>query len=82
MIYKVFAAKRKPILPSIISSNQTAYMENRCISDRGRFISDTVEVCSKENNPRYFITMNFEKAFDSLDYDFLLFASKKFDFDD
>ena len=29
MISKAFAAKLKPILPSVISSNQTAYVEKK-----------------------------------------------------
>ena len=64
-ISKAFAAKRKPILPSIISSNQTAYVEKRCISESGRLISDTMEICGKENIPCYLVTIDLEKAFDS-----------------
>ena len=62
---KAFAAKLKPILPSIISSNQTAYVEKRCISESGRLASDTMEICGKENIPCYLVTIDLEKAFDS-----------------
>ena len=65
IISKAFAIKRKPILHSIISSNQTAYVENRCISESGRLISDIIEICGKENIPGYLVTMDLEKAFDS-----------------
>ena len=65
IISKAFAAKLKPILPSIISSNQTAYVEKRCISESGRLISDTMEICGKENIPCYLVTIDLEKAFDS-----------------
>ena len=82
IISKAFAIKRKPILHSIISSNQTAYVENRCISESGRLISDIIEICGKENIPGYLVTMDLEKAFDSLDHDFLLCVLKKFGFGD
>ena len=82
ILSKAFAAKLKPILPSIISSNQTAYVEKRCISESGRLISDIIEVCGKENIPGYLVTMDLEKAFDSLDHDFLLCVLKKFGFGD
>ena len=82
IISKAFAIKRKPILHSIISSNQTAYVENRCISESGRLISDIIEICGKENIPGYLVTMDLEKAFDSLDHDFLLCGLKKFGFGD
>ena len=82
IISKTFAAKLKPILPSTISSNQTVHVENRCISESDRLISDIIEICSKENTPGYLVTMDLEKAFDSLDHDFLLCALKKFGFGD
>ena len=47
-------------------------MENRCISEGGRLISDIIEIYGKENIPGYLVTIDLEKAFDSLDQDFLL----------
>ena len=82
IISRAFTAKRKPILPYVISSNQTAYVEKRCISEKGRLISDINEICSKENIPRFLVTIDLEKAFDNLDHDFLLCALKKFGFGD
>ena len=82
IISKAFAAKPKPILPSIISSNQTAYVDNRCISDSGRLISDIMEICGKKHIPGYLVTMDLEKAFNYLDHDFLLCSLKKCRFGD
>ena len=70
------AAKRKPILPSIISSNQTAYVEKWCISESGRLISDIIKIWGNENIPGFLVTMDLEKAFDSLEQDFLSCALK------
>ena len=36
ILSKTFAGKRKPILPSIISSNQTGFVEKRSNSKNGR----------------------------------------------
>ena len=74
ILSKAFAAKLKPILPSIISSNQTAYIETRCINESGRLVSDIIEI---SNIPGFLVTMNLEKAFDSLDHAFLLSVLKK-----
>ena len=49
IISKALAAKLKKVLPTIISSNQTAYVNKRCISESGRLISDIIEVCEKQN---------------------------------
>ena len=47
IISKALSAKLKKDLPTIISSNQTAYFNKRCISESGRLISDITEVCEK-----------------------------------
>ena len=82
MISNVFAAKLKHISPFIILSNQTAYVEERCISKKGRLISNIMEVSGKENIPGYLVTIDLEKAFDSLEQDFILCVLKKFGFGD
>ena len=82
ILSKAFAAKPKRTLPSIISSNQTAYVERRCISESGRLISDIIEIYGKENIPGFLVTMDLEKVFDSLDNGFVLCVLKKFGFGD
>ena len=72
----------KPILPSLISSNWTAYVEKRCINESGRLISHIIETCSNENIPRFLVTMDLEKDFNSLDHDFSLCVLKKIGFGD
>ena len=76
MLSKALAAKHKSILPSIISSDQTAYVEKRCVSESGRFISDIVEICGNENIPGFLVTMDLEKAFDSMDHEFIMCFEK------
>ena len=80
ILSKSLAEKLKNVLPELISSNQTAYVKNRCISESGRLISDVIEMCDILDISGYLVTMDIEKAFDSLDHDFLLFALKKFGF--
>ena len=82
IISEVFAGKPKHILPSIISSNQIAYVEKRCISKKGRLIFHIMGVSGKESIPGYLVTMDLEKAFDSLDQDFIICVLKKFSFGD
>ena len=60
----------KNVLPELISSNQTAYNKNRCISENGRLISDVIEMGHILDIPGYLVTMGIEKAFVSLDHDF------------
>ena len=48
----------KNVLPELISSNETAYVKNRCISGSGRLISDVIEMCDILDIPCYLVTMN------------------------
>ena len=50
------------------------------MSKSGRLISDIIEVCKKQNIGGYLVKMDIEKAFDSLDDDFLVNVLNKFSF--
>ena len=53
ILLKAFLVKFKPILPSIISSNQIVYAEKWCISESGRLISDIIELCGNKDIPGF-----------------------------
>ena len=76
ILSKAFEGKLIPILPSIISSNQTAYVEKQPISESGGSISDINEICSNENIQGFLVNMDLEKAFDFLDHDFFMSFEK------
>ena len=68
------------MLPSIISSEQTAYIEKRYIGESGILISDILSVTNNLKIKSYLVTMNTEKAFDSLHHSFLISVLKKIEF--
>ena len=81
ILFQPLAENVKHVAPElIISSNQTAYVKNRCISESGKLISDVIEICNILDIPGYLVTMDIEAAFDFLDHDFLLSVLKKFGF--
>ena len=77
---KSLEEKLKHVFPELISSNQTTYVKNRCISESGRLISDEIDMCDILDIPGYLVILDIEKAFDSLDHDFLLSVLKIFGF--
>ena len=68
------------MLPSIIPSEQTAYIKKRLIGESGRLISDILSVTNNLKIKSYLATMDIKKAFDSLDHSFLISVLKQFGF--
>ena len=69
---KALSEKLKEVLPDLISSQQTAYVKNRHIGESGRLISDIIEITKIRKIGGFLVTMDIEKAFDSLDHNFLI----------
>ena len=46
IISKVFSTIVKNVLPFSISSNKTAYVENRFIRESGRVVSDILDIAN------------------------------------
>ena len=80
IISKVLSTRIKGVLPYLISSNQTAYVKNRFISESGRLISDILEIAKKLAVEGFLVIIDIEKAFDSVNHCFLLQILKKFGF--
>ena len=77
---KALANRLKKVLSSIVGANQTAYVEGRFIGEATRLISDILDVTKECNIPGYMVMMDVEKAFDSMDHEFLLDALKVYGF--
>ena len=80
ILSKAISNKLKTVLPTLISSQQTAYVKNRFIGESGRLISDIIEISGCFNITGFLVTMDIEKAFDSLDQSFLISVLKTFGF--
>ena len=80
IVSKSLASRFLPVLPSIISSDQTAYVKGRYIGESIRLISDILGISNKLNIPGYMLTVDLQKAFDSIDHVFLVACLEKFGF--
>ena len=66
---KVIASRLKNVLPNIIHYNQTGFIKDRYIGETVRSIFDIMEFTLKENIPGIMIFLDFQKAFDNVEWD-------------
>ena len=62
LISKALSERLKNVLPDKISEKQTAYVNNRFISEGGRLINDLLEVCDTFNKKGYLVTIDIGKS--------------------
>lgn len=74
------AQRLKNVLPKIIHSDQKGYVKNRYIGFNVRQIQDVIDYCEKFNVDGAILFLDFTKAFDSLEWDFLFETLQKFGF--
>ena len=80
MVSKVLAERLKTALPSLTSSSQTAYLNGRFISEGGRLISDIFELSNLLKLKGLLLTVDIERAFDSVNHNFLLKVLQNYSF--
>ena len=69
---KIIATRIVKVLPEIIHPFQLGYVKGRFIGEAARSILDVMDFTKKENIPGILLFIDFEKAFDSLNWNFLL----------
>ena len=77
---KAIAWRIKTVLPDIIHQNQTGYVKDRFIGETIRSIYDIMDFTATENIPGLMIFIDFQKAFDSVEWAFLIKCLEKFNF--
>ena len=65
---KAIAKRMKSFLPLLVHSDQTGFVKDRYIGENIRLISDIMEQTRKNNIPGIFASLDFSKAFDTLEW--------------
>ena len=68
---KCLTCRLKKVLPTIIHSDQTGFMRGRYIGDNIRNILEIIETVEEEDLSCIILSVDFDKAFDSLSWKFL-----------
>ena len=77
LLSKAMAERLKLVLPFLINHDQTAYVADRFLGESVRLISDVLEITEALNIEGFLLTMDIEKAFDSVDHPFLYAVLEK-----
>ena len=70
----------KLVLPNVISESQAGFLKGRFIGETTRIIYDVLDYCKTNNIPGLLLTIDFEKAFDTIDWDFIDKTLQSFNF--
>ena len=79
IVAKILANRLKPIMPNIISENQY-YVNGKSIVDCNNKMRDILYYVNSNNISGALINLDWEKAFDRVDWTFLTKILKKFGF--
>jgi hypothetical protein len=71
IITKALATKMSKVLDDIIDPNQTAYVRGRSVADNLRSILFMKEHCQEEGLDAVLISLDAEKAFDSVSHQYV-----------
>ena len=80
IISKTIASRISNVLPKLIHGDQTGYVKGRYIGQNIRLIQDIMKITSLENLPGMAIFIDFKKAFNSVNWDFLTKVLETFNF--
>ena len=84
VVYKIGSAsianRIKLTLPKLISEDQTGFVPGRYIGDSIRIIYDLIHYLEEKKLPGLLVSIDFEKAFDSVSWEYMKKVLKAFGF--
>ena len=78
LLSNVISRRLKKHLPNLIHPDQKGFIKGRCISENTRLIYDIISYLDSKNIPGLLFLIDFEKAFDSIEWAFIEYTLKSF----
>ena len=80
ILARIIATRIEPSLPSLIHSDQTGFIKGRYIGQNIRLLDDLMNFTDANKIPGILLFIDFEKAFDTLEWSFLHQVLEVFNF--
>lgn len=80
ILAKIMATRLEKVLPTIIHEDQTGFIKNRQMTHNIRRLFDIIYSSHSKSNPEILLSLDAEKAFDRVEWDYLFFALSRFGF--
>ena len=77
---KCLALRLKKVIHTLVDSHQTAYVPGKNIGKSVRIVEDLLEYAEKKDLTGIMLSLDVEKAFDSIDHCFMFACLKRFGF--
>ena len=74
---KSLSRRIEKFIPDVIHSEQSGFVRDRFIGEPIRFVADLIEKFDRKDKPGIVMQLDFEKAFDSIDWNFLFELLRK-----
>ncbi|XP_071719506.1 uncharacterized protein [Rutidosis leptorrhynchoides] len=72
ILAKILASRLSLVIDSVISNNQSAFVKGRQILDGPLIINELVDWCKRKKKQAMLLKVDFEKAFDSISWEYLI----------
>nr|KYP72194.1 Transposon TX1 uncharacterized [Cajanus cajan] len=82
LLAKTLARRLKVVLPSLVDEREMAFVEGRGLLQSAVILNETLDEVRRMRKTCIFFKVDFEKAYDSVSWSFLLYMLQRLGFDD